>query len=187
MEVENTETGTVDTVGNILGDTLQLKLIKHYAPDNSMISWEYLWRNVYSLSLGSATIDLDYLNIDIFEGNPLDSSAHAYHSNHQDGYPFIQILGLDQYDGSANPLPDGKADVFNNHIVDPDQRLLIFPSRTPFADSTLSFIDDSIGIPIYLAFQVPNIYTKSYYHIATQMNSRYFIKFSLGLPCSSKK
>ena len=136
--------GRVDTVGTldyyITGNTdddttYLLKLIKHYYPKTTYITWEYEWRNVYSLR--SSNIDPDGIEIDIYQG-PKGGENVNQDLNHQDGVRYLKLLGLDRYNTSGETQPDGVFDQSQLLFV---KGYLIFPHRHPFA-SDLSFTEN---------------------------------------------
>ena len=159
--------GTIDTIGNISGKPYILKLIKHKTPNPSYITWNYVWRNVYSLRIEGTSAK--GLEINIFKGGG-GTEGNDENLDHQNGVPYIRILGLDRYDSQGNPKPDGLADI-NTPIYEPSQGLLIFPNRQPFnyskgyADSTLQ---DTI----------PEIYLNDRNVFDAQKLSKYYIEVS---------
>lgn len=162
---------TVDTIGNIAQDTLHLKLIKptNYPSVNNHI-WEYEWRNVYSL--GSNSVDLTGLDVDIYKGKVTSSSrVNAGDINNQSGINYLRILGLDRIDASGAHTPDGKIDKNDPQIIPPGSGLLIFPSRYPFASR---YAYDSIqGNPVYLEDTVPQIYNDNNDYNVSQASKYY--------------
>jgi len=144
MVIANQITGEVDTVGQIETEPYSLKIIQYYYDSRSVPSYDYKYRNFYS-SLSYQNLN----NIRIFKKN--DSLPD---SDNQNGIPYIQILGLDQYDENGNRNPDGIMDFHNEEVYDTTNDLIIFPSRTPFAENDTAFYFDN-GVPVYLEDQVP--------------------------------
>ncbi len=172
--------GVIDTVGNLQQEPYQLKLLRLRSPTNSMITWNYEWKNVYNLS--ARNIDVDGLEINILEGKN-DTEGDESNLDHQDGIEFIKILGLDRYDQSGAANPDGLVDV-KTPIIDAYRGLLIFPDRRPF-DPYRSYYNN-----IPLKDTVPEIYdsnnntdkvTKSSYYLEVSNRSRN-TDISLGKP-----
>jgi hypothetical protein len=154
MEVKRAG-GEIDTIGNISSTPFRLKLIKprHYADINNHV-WEYEWRNVYGL--GQTNIDLNSIHIGIYKGNLLiNHGPDPDDPNHQEGIPFIEILGLDQGDDNGAGQPDGRVD--GRVYIDTWLGLLFFPVRHPF-DSRVSFVTDQQGDSVYLNDPVPGVY-----------------------------
>jgi len=165
--------GAIETIGNISGDTLRLKLIKptSYLSVNNHI-WEYEWRNVYSL--GSSSTDLSGLDVNIYKGNVTSSNqVNSGDLDNQDGVKYLRILGLDQVDASRARIPDGKIDK-TEQIIPPGYGLLIFPLRHPFYSR---YAYDSVqGNPVYLADTVPQIYNNNNESVLSQAStSKYYL------------
>jgi len=158
--------GEIDTIGQISEEPYLLKLLKNANPQPSFVSWDYEWRNVYSIP---RNIDLTELEINIYGGG-VGSENSDEDPDHQHGAKFIQILGLDRFDSSGRPTPDGLVDIYNPTVFDNSGGLLIFPDRKPFA-TNYEFIDD-----IILNYQIPEIYNYPYYHSESVIASKYYIK-----------
>jgi len=164
--------GTTDTVGNITETPYRLKMLKHQNPVPEYRSFRYMWRNVYSLRY--FYFDLDSFKINIYKGFP-GSEDNPGNPDNQSGVPYIQILGLDQYDADGYPNPDGIIDMYNSLIFDPENRLLIFPSRTPF-DTDTSFVGTTLND------RVAQIYDYTYGDMEAQSNSKYYIQVEMKIP-----
>jgi hypothetical protein len=102
-----------------------LKLIANANPQPSFVTWNYVWRNVYSLGIikypGS-------LGVTIYKGDPttdLDTELTG-----QEGFSFLHLLGIDKNN-------DGQVDVFDPEIVDSARGHLKFPRLHPFASTLL--------------------------------------------------
>jgi cell surface protein SprA len=89
----------------------------------------YMWWNIYRLDYD--IISADSFDVDIFKGGPGTEWLET-NLNHQDGVPYIEILGLDKFDAGGNMKPDGKCDTV---VIDYEHNLLIFPDRHPFNPS----------------------------------------------------
>jgi len=131
---------TEDTIGYIKDscstsedDTcMRLKLIKpENKPSPQDFTWEYEWKNVYSLR--SRNIDKEGFNLDIYRG-PLNAENIQVDKNTQDSTLYLRIFGLDQLDLTGNPQPDGVVDY---RQIDFGWGYLIFPQRYPFSADTL--------------------------------------------------
>jgi hypothetical protein len=125
-----------DTTYNEIGSrpdnsTYTLKLIAKASPQPTDVTWNYVWRNVYSL--GGRIEDPDNLQVKIYKGAATNTNDRdASDPDNQKGTSFIKLLGLD----SDN---NGQIDSRNEQIVDLTRGHLRFPrSREPFADDTLS-------------------------------------------------
>ncbi|MEW6014273.1 MAG: cell surface protein SprA [Candidatus Zixiibacteriota bacterium] len=161
--------GTIDTVGNVGQEPYALKLIRHKNPDSTQVTWDYMWRNVYYLN--ATNIDVSGLEIRILKGAG-NTERSEDNLDHQDGIPYIRLMGLDSINQAGQAMSDGLADVQKPSIVDPVRGLLIFPDRKPFA-SNKPYYDT-----LLLKDQVPEIYS---YQISTQeviKASKYYIEVS---------
>jgi hypothetical protein len=172
MIIEHAD-GTVDTVGSNSTEPFKLKLIKHHHPDASMVTWNYVWRNVYFL--GSRDIDVDGLEINVFKG-PMGTEYSYENRDHQNHVKYIRILGLDRYDRHGNPGPDGYADIYTN-IIDPEEGILIFPDRKPFDADSLYAASDSVALDP----KVPQIYDWRRHNSNLLGASTYYIKVAVPL------
>lgn len=172
--------GTVDTIGSLQQEPYQLKLLRLRTPTKKMITWNYEWKNVYSLQ--ARNIDVDGLEINVLEGKN-DTEGNESNLDHQDGIPYIRILGLDRYTQSGELGSDGIVDV-STPIIDAYRGLLIFPDRRPF-DPYRDFVSNTP-----LKDRVPEIYdsnnnqdkvTASSYYLEISNHSRN-TDISLGKP-----
>ncbi|OGC85441.1 MAG: hypothetical protein A2W07_04485 [candidate division Zixibacteria bacterium RBG_16_43_9] len=141
------ENGTQDTIGDldfsipeaeslrlVTDTTFLLKLLKPYDSRSVQVTWEYEWRNVYSL--GSRNIEKDGLKINIYKGLNRPDYTNNTDPDQQNGVRYIQILGLDNIDQYGNKdTPDGVVD-FDR--IDFNKGLLFFPDRHPFGVDSLS-------------------------------------------------
>jgi len=168
----NRSSGVIDTVGNLLTEPYQLKLLKMKTPTSNQVTWNYMWRNVYYLQ--ATNIDLDGLEINIFKGL-VGTEGDESNLDEQDGIKYIKILGLDRYDLNGQRNPDDLVDI-NTPIVDKDRGLLIFPDRRPFFpnetyDAAGTILKDSIP-EIYNSNNPQDILQKSQYYIEISNRSR---------------
>jgi hypothetical protein len=122
---------TERTIGSYASDTLYstLKLILAPYAQPSYVTWNYVWRNVYSLG---THLDPDSLIVDVRQGTArfpieiVDSMSAG-----ENGISYISILGLDSN-------ADGRIDARNPQLLDLDRGHLRIPiSGTPFADERL--------------------------------------------------
>lgn len=171
--------GVIDTMGDISRpDTLRLKLIKptSYTKVNHHV-WEYEWRNVYSLS--SAALDPTGLEVNLFKGATInynqqaDPNAVDYQTGA--GLKYMQILGLDRFNESNSPIPDGKIDR-NTGLIEANLGLLVFPDRHPF-DSRRLFVARAAGDTVRLEDRVPEIYSQTTESV-TRAASKYYLTIS---------
>jgi len=164
-------TSYIDTVGDISGDTLLLKLIKpeSHSKVNHHV-WEYEWKNVYSI--GSTNMDISGIEIDIYKGKPLNNQVGSDDPKEQEGINYLQIFGLDEYNESNVKIPDGKIDK-NFYYIDASLGLLFFRNRHPF-DSRISYVNNDNGDPVYLQDSVPELYNTTNYTTLNQ-SSKYYI------------
>ncbi len=130
---------TVDTVGYIKDscsttddDTcMLLKLIRPDTPRPEDFTWEYEWKNVYSLR--GTNIDKEGFELDIYKGF-LNAENIQQDKNTQDSTLYLRLFGLDSLDLAGNPQPDGVVDY---RQIDFGLGYLIFPERYPFAADAL--------------------------------------------------
>jgi hypothetical protein len=117
--------------------TYTLKLIATSNPQPTYVTWNYVWRNVYSL--GGRIDDPDNLEVKIFKGAASDpTDRDPSDPDNQRGISFIRLLGLD----SDN---NGQIDSRNPQVVDLARGHLRFPrSREPFADPILDVRVDTL-------------------------------------------
>jgi cell surface protein SprA len=148
------ETNSGDTieVGSIANDTLSLKLIalENNVADADCQTWKNEWRNVYSL--GRPPIDTNYYELQVYLGEPGTETYADRNLYHQNGTPYIQILGLD-VSGYYDSLPDGKIDCSNRSIFWPEKAYLFLPDPKPFDPDTSYAINNA-----QLQVTVPEIY-----------------------------
>ena len=183
-----------DTIGNLHywnpeevadGDTTYLlKLVKPSDSRYHQATWEYEWRNVYSL--GARNIEKDGLKINIYRGSNKTDYTNNTDPDQQNRVRYIQILGLDNIDQyGKKDTPDGVVDLDR---IDFNKGLLFFPDRHPF-DSRYSF---TANLGDTLNEKIPEIYTsteniqfaaymseKSKYYIYVETKSRK-TEFALG-------
>ncbi len=178
---------TRDTIGstswqpgdNLIDDkTFLLKLLKPEDPRPSDVTWEYEWRNVYSLQ--SKNVDKDGLVIDVYKGvNGAENTQ--VDKNDQDGVRYLQILGLDRYDQNGSPTPDGIIDFSQ---IDFGNGFLFFPDRHPFATNWTFTGDESDTLNekdpyIYYSSDPDSAKNFSRYYIQVETKTRK-TEFTLG-------
>ncbi len=160
--------GKIDTVGSVTEEPYQLKLLRNNNVLPSFVTWNYEWRNVYSLQ--RQIMDLKSLEINIYKGG-IGTENSGENLDHQNGVKYIKILGLDRFDRNGNRVPDGLVDVYST-IVDPYRGLLFFPDRKPFASAT-EFVEGVVLDP-----QVNEIYDLPYGHSTLIQSTKYYIKLN---------
>lgn len=129
--------GSEYEIGNISSpNNPVLKLIKleNDVPNSTVQNYE--WLNMYrvssSLGFDFENPDFDALELQVYRGD-VGTESLPSNLNHQDGTPYIQIIGIDQF-SSTGRTPDLKADL-NTDLFDLQNRILILPSRRPFDTS----------------------------------------------------
>ena len=167
---EHTDTSAVNDT------TYMLKLIKPSDSRYGQATWEYEWRNVYSL--GSRNIEKDGLKINIYKGVNRSEYTNNTDPDQQSGVRYIQILGLDKIDQYGNDTPDGVVDYDR---IDFNKGLLFFRDRHPFdnrpfvptngADTLNEKIPDIYSTTENDQF-VRNLTEKSKYYISVETKSR---------------
>ncbi len=168
----------IDTIGDVSGDTLRLKLIKPkiYTNVPSPNLWEYEWRNVYSL--GARNIDIDEVTVTIRRAKLVGNTPQDDHPVEQDGTPYLQIFGLDLQNTNGQPIPDGIIDQ-TTALIDPVLGLLVFPDRHPF-DPAQAFVVDSVtGDSVYPEETVSVLYDDNNFSTITG-ESKYYMTVSAG-------
>jgi hypothetical protein len=112
------------------GSPYTLKLIAHFNPQPEYVTWNYVWRNVYSL--GGAVDNPESLVIKICMGSATNTADRdPADLDNQDGVSFIHLLGIDNDN-------DGRVDANDPLILDPRLGHLRFPEARPFASSLLN-------------------------------------------------
>gem|GEM_PF-1022864 len=118
-------------------DTLVLKLIwpRNPLPDDRFgWTWGYQMRHIYNLGLSN--IDGNTFSLEIEDRlNPRLDQTQPQGSDE----PYIRIFGLDQFDRSGNPKPDGQVDL-NAGLIDFNRGLLAFPTTIRV------FVNDTTGV-----------------------------------------
>ncbi|MBD3299331.1 MAG: cell surface protein SprA, partial [candidate division Zixibacteria bacterium] len=167
MEVERGATRF--SFGSISGDSLELQLLKRSNPSPDDPFWDAEWKNVYDLGLRN--IDYNEFQLDIYKGQPGDESNLA-NKNHQEGAPYLQILGLDRTNQSGAAGADGKVDN-NPAVLDLESGLLIFPDQRPF-DTDVGYAPPGEFETVTLDEQVPAIYETDNYTELQKRTKYYF-------------
>jgi hypothetical protein len=129
--------GDTTKFGDVSGGRYRLQLLKPSTLTAAHPLWEAEWKNVYDLGIRSISYSVLYL--DIFKST-FGGEDDPTNPNYQyDGkfLKFLQLLGLDARKGDGSLGSDGRIDD-DPAILLKDLGLVIFPSRQPFADTTLS-------------------------------------------------
>ncbi|MEW5924918.1 MAG: cell surface protein SprA, partial [Candidatus Zixiibacteriota bacterium] len=160
--------GAIDTIGSIEAPPYHLKLIKARNPIESYQTFQYAWRNVYSIGSLSGGVELDGLDIKIYKGLANTEGSDDNLDHDEAGVPYITLLRLDRYDQNGNLTPDYVADVYSD-IVIASAGLLIFPDREPF---NIALTDSTSG----LGETVPEIYNTKRASTDALKASKYYIE-----------
>lgn len=140
--------GDIDTIGNIREEPYRLKLIRLRQPTNTMVTWNYEWKNVYSLMRRNISSEVfENLSITVFRGEN-DTEGDESNRSDQDGVPLNLILGLYKTD----TIFADSGWQLNPANIWLEQGLLIFPSRRPFDPY------EPVWDHISLSERVPEIY-----------------------------
>jgi hypothetical protein len=129
-----------DTVTSSSNAAYVLKLVANASPQPSFVTWNYVWRNVYSL--GGRIENPDELELQVYRGDATSTSDRDVSDlNNQSGTNFINLLRIDNDN-------NGQVDGRDEQIVDRARGHLRFPtSRKPFSDPVLSErADDIYGV-----------------------------------------
>jgi cell surface protein SprA len=174
-------TGRIE-VGSI-GDTLALKLLKPNRYNSNSSTWDYEWKNVYSL--GASRLNYDEFNVNIFKGAPgteRDESNLDYKDSGQgQGTYYLESFGLDRYDNSGAAGADRKVDN-SESILDLTRGHLVFPNRQPFdpAPNTLYGADEEDRNPtIYNSSNTTDLRNSSRFYLRIETSKR-TTTYSLG-------
>jgi hypothetical protein len=120
-----------------------------------------MWRNTYSIPKGIAVSDLDMEIGRGLPGRENEATSLTYQENvvGTNQGPYLEILGLDQYNSVDQKIPDGRLDD-RVDVYRPEWGLIIFPHRTPFNTDT-NFVDANGDQTALLRELVPEIYTSA--------------------------
>ena len=161
MLVWRHDTQAIETVGDIDGDSLSLKLLwpGETRANDGLATWPLMWRNAYELP---PSFDLSDGDIQVHKGaygmeNAATSISFQIDDAGNAEGPYIEILGLDQYNRLDQKLPDGQLD-YRVEVYRPDWKLIIFPSRTPFNSDTI-FVSENGAPTTPLRVRVPEVYS----------------------------
>ena len=156
--------GEVKIYGRVDGDVPLLRLLKRQqelipeTPDdpNQWGTWQYEWRNVYSL--GQTDIEPDDFEMKIFR-----LQSEGEHSEVDDnGIPYIQLLGLDRRGVDPGSEPDRLVDI-DYALIDFKRGELIFPDQFPFAPTLTRTTAGRLAYPDTqgegLPDEIPEFYT----------------------------
>jgi len=150
--------------------TYTLKLIAEANPEPANVTWNYVWRNVYSL--GGRIEDPDNLEVKIYRGSATNTTDRdASDLDNQQGKYFINLLGLDNDN-------NGRIDSRNEQIIDLIRGHLRFPRREPFADNTV--LSDTVSM-LYHTKSTTDRGNGSKYYLLVNSTSRQS-EFYLGHP-----
>ena len=174
MQIKIASTGDTITVGDLSGDTLVLKLLRHNVPVNTQKSWHLMWRNCYSIPRGVSVGDLGVRILKGRTGTEKTTNPVDYQKTEGQTQSYLEILGLDQFNTADQRFPDGKMDD-RQDIFREDWGLLIFPEREPF-NSSHRFQDSTGNVTMKLDVKVPDIY--EYTDRQKTDASEYFIRLA---------
>ena len=126
---------TIYTPTEKISQIYKLKLLVRANNLPSDVTWQLMWRNCYDVPKG---VDVEDVNFKVFIGldgsETSGSNTFSYQGDEADNTDFLEILGLDLQSKAENTAPDGIVDN-KPAIYRSDWGLVIFPSRTPFADT----------------------------------------------------
>ncbi|HKK21986.1 MAG TPA: cell surface protein SprA, partial [candidate division Zixibacteria bacterium] len=181
-----TSSYTTDTVGNINSIPYKLKLL--CKPESvarpTEQTWGLMWRNCYAIDHDVKVQDID---LKIYKGLPgTEGNGQNYDYETVGGQttPYLQVLGMDQYNTSDKKVPDLLLDN-RQEVFRPDWGLIIFPNRTPFASDT-TFTDDNKKTTPVLQELVPSVYNYSSYDDKTNA-SEYYLQLTTKVRSSNIK
>ncbi len=152
-EVQNQDPGTSDDsyYGEFLSSSaaqsdssvrLVLKLIKPaYLKPQYKEAWKLMLKNIYSL--GGSNIKQDGFNLQIEYDNPGGNAVTTLNTS-TGTVQLLNAFGLDLYDASGNPNPDGNFDWRPDLTILPATGEIIFPTLEPFGNNYPSNLPDSL-------------------------------------------
>jgi len=181
MEIDRyNESGFIrrDIIGSVDQLPYRLKYIRAMAVDYvpTHPTWQLMWRNCYRIPRG---ISVDDLRVRVRKGladRELSKSSLPHQVNNNiTQAPYLEIVGLDQYNDSGRKIPDGRLDE-RIMLFQPEWGLLIFPHRTPF-DCDTTFVNANGVETVPLTARVSIIY--NYVSISQKAGgSLYFIEIA---------
>lgn len=135
MEVEKLD-GTTLTFGSFSRPRFSLQMLKYPNSLSTDPLWKAEWKNVYDL--GPAPLSWHSMDVELFSAPfGMEDPQHS-HFREQNGLSYLYLLGLDKESPfSDDPAGDGRVDN-NPEVLWLDPGLLVFPSRTPFAEPALT-------------------------------------------------
>ncbi len=153
-EVQNSDPGPSDDkyygeflnskVVQSLPDTsrLILKLIKpQYLKPQYKAAWKLLLKNIYYLN--GSNIKQDGFDLQIEYDNPGGNAVTSLNTD-KGTVQLLNAFGLDSYDASGNPNPDGNFDWRQGITILPATGELIFPTLQPFGRNYPGNLPDSL-------------------------------------------
>ena len=144
------------------------------------VTWQLMWRNCYEVPKGVDIVDVNFKVFKGLEGSERNGSGtFSYQGDESNAVDFLEILGLDLRTTSGtttSPFPDGIVDDIPS-IYRSDWGLVIFPSRTPFNDTTTYTTgpDNAIKEIPPLEIKVPELYKFNSWEEKSKA-SQYFIQ-----------
>ncbi|MEA3297077.1 MAG: cell surface protein SprA, partial [candidate division Zixibacteria bacterium] len=165
---------SVDTIGNISGLPMVLKLLCHNNPISTYWTWKLMWRNCYNIPRGVSVEDLNVKVLKGRAGTEQTANVVDYQTSGGRTESYLEILGLDQYNTTGEKLPDGKLDE-RDEVFRSDWGLLIFPEREPF-NSSHTFTNANGRSTMELDQKTPNIYSST--SADKIKSSEYFIRLA---------
>ena len=180
----NEATGEVTHIGYVGDgmDTLRIILPpKDWNPDHP--AWQLMWRNCYRIPKNILIDDIDIvIKKGLKDAEEATSNRDYQIYDNVSQNPYIQILGLDQWNNNASSnlkVPDGKVDD-RSEVFRSDWGLVIFPEREPFNSSRAFESINSSGQSDKsdtLIAKVPEIY--DYFSESERIKaSKYFLQLS---------
>ena len=135
-----------NTDSTVTNQTLVLKLVK---PDNLKPggaytdAWRLLLKNIYPL--GGTQINQQGFKLDIKYDPPVGDPVNVLTADNGKQIQLLNAFGLDLYDNSGNPNPDGNFDWRPQYTILPDVGEIIFPNLEPFGQNLPTNIPDSLA------------------------------------------
>jgi cell surface protein SprA len=164
--------------------TLILKLVK---PKNLIPSFKKAWsqvvKSIYAIGgRGITKTTLENVKIWYFDSDKNQDVDNI------DGYPILEILGVDKYDESGSGSPDGKLDFFDGgRVVNGQRGEIIFPYLEPFREAFVNFSKNGAKLTDPSKYVFGDVYdTTSIYAQQNTVKNRFSIKGAYSGSSSDK-
>jgi len=170
------------TIGEIK-DTLELKLLKPSRYNSSSATWDYEWKNVYSL--GAERLTYDEFSLDIYKGAPGtergESNLNYEGASGEGGNYYLESFGLDLFNSAGQPGADRIVDNAE-YILDLTRGHVVFPNRKPFdpePNTKYGVTEEDRNNTLYSSSNITALREASIYYLRIETSKR-TTTYSLG-------